>query len=253
MTLTPPPHLSPSSMGTFKQCPLKFKFSKIDLIPDAPTEATLMGNFVHSVLEDLYAYPADERTQENAKHIAKAVWDAEYRDRVAPYVRTDEGMRLFRWNSWWCIENLWKVEDPALVEPTGIETELNGEIGGVKIKGFIDRYSEIDDGHIISDYKTGKAPRPKWVSDKFFQLLIYAHLLDSLGLGKPKQVELIYLKDGVRYRHEISHDDLRSVEENIVRTKQEIDSKCELEEFEPVKSVLCGWCSYKKICPAWQQ
>lgn len=252
MTLTPPPHLSPSSMGTFKQCPLKFKFSKIDLIPDAPTEATLMGNFVHSVLEDLYAYPTEDRTKNQAKHIAKAVWDSEYKQKVIPYVRTEDKLRMFRWNSWWCIENLWKLEDPSHVEPTGIETELNGEIGGVKIKGFIDRYSETEGGHIISDYKTGKTPRPKWVSDKFFQLLVYSHLLESLGLGKPKQVELLYLKDGVRYQHEVTEEDLYDVQQTIVNTKKEIDIKCESEEFEPIKSVLCGWCSYKTICPAWQ-
>ena len=46
---SPPPHLSPSSMGTFEQCPLKFKYSKIDMLKDDPTEATLMGNFVHDV------------------------------------------------------------------------------------------------------------------------------------------------------------------------------------------------------------
>jgi putative RecB family exonuclease len=241
-------------MGTFKQCPLKFKYSKIDLIPDAPTEATLMGNFVHTVLEEMYALQPEDRTQETAKFLAKQVWDEQYHDKVIPYVRGEEKMRLFRWNSWWCIENLWKIENPQYVSPTGIETELNGEIGGVRIKGFIDRYSksEDDETFVISDYKTGKTPKQKWVGDKFFQLLVYSHLLESIGLGTATEVELLYLKDGVKFNKSVTKIELESVEETVVKTKEEIDKKCESEEFEPVKSVLCGWCSYKKICPAWE-
>jgi putative RecB family exonuclease len=77
-------------------------------------------------------------------------------------------------------------------------------------------------------------------------------LLDSLGYGKAKQVELLYLKDGVKYQHKVTEEDLASVEETIVTVKKQIDAKCETEEFEPIKSVLCGWCSYKTICPAWK-
>jgi putative RecB family exonuclease len=252
MAFTPPPHLSPSSIGTFKQCPLKFKYNKIDGITDDPTEATLMGNFVHDVLEELYKQDPEYRTQPEAKKIAAFLWDNGWRDRVTPWVKGDEKIRLFRWNSWWCIENLWKIENPFDLSPTGLEHELNGKIGGVQIKGFIDRFSPFEDSFVISDYKTGKTPKPKWVSDKFFQLLVYAHLLDSLGYGKAKQVELLYLKDGVKYQHKVTEEDLAFVEETIVTVKTQIDAKCETEEFEPIKSVLCGWCSYKTICPAWK-
>jgi putative RecB family exonuclease len=252
MAFTPPPHLSPSSIGTFKQCPLKFKYNKIDGITDDPTEATLMGNFVHDVLEELYKQEPDFRTQSEAKKIAAYLWANSWEQRVIPWVRGEEKIRLFRWNSWWCIENLWKIENPLELLPTGLEHELNGKIGGVQIKGFIDRFSPFEDSFVISDYKTGKTPKPKWVSDKFFQLLVYAHLLDSLGYGKAKQVELLYLKDGVKYQHKVTEEDLASVEETIVTVKKQIDAKCETEEFEPIKSVLCGWCSYKTICPAWK-
>jgi putative RecB family exonuclease len=252
MAFTPPPHLSPSSIGTFKQCPLKFKYNKIDGITDDPTEATLMGNFVHDVLEELYKQEPDFRTQSEAKKIAAYLWANSWEQRVIPWVRGEEKIRLFRWNSWWCIENLWKIENPLELLPTGLEHELNGKIGGVQIKGFIDRFSPFEDSFVISDYKTGKTPKPKWVSDKFFQLLVYAHLLDSLGYGKAKQVELLYLKDGVKYQHKVTEEDLASVEETIVTVKNQIDAKCETEEFEPIKSVLCGWCSYKTICPAWK-
>jgi putative RecB family exonuclease len=252
MALTPPPHLSPSSIGSFQQCPLKFKYNKIDGLTDDPTQATLMGNFVHDVLETMYGFSSEQRTLATAKQISAELWNSGWGDRVTPWVHGAENLRLFRWNSWWCIENLWKIEDPATIEPSGLEEELNGQIGGVQIKGFIDRFSELEEGFVISDYKTGKTPKGKWVKDKFFQLLIYSHLLDSLGYGEAKKVELLYLKDGIKYSHDVTQEELDEVKNVVVSVKSEIDKRCETEEFEPVKSVLCGWCSYKKICPAWK-
>ena len=252
MAFTPPPHLSPSSIGSFQQCPLKFKYNKIDGLTDDPTQATLMGNFVHDVLETMYGFSPEQRTQQTAKEISAELWNTGWGERVAPWVKGAENLRMFRWNSWWCIENLWKIENPLLIEPSGLEEELNGQIGGVQIKGFIDRFSELEEGFVISDYKTGKTPKGKWVNDKFFQLLVYSHLLDSLGYGEAKKVELLYLKDGVKYSHDVTKEKLDEVENIVVSVKTEIDKRCESEEFEPVKSVLCGWCSYKTICPAWK-
>lgn len=252
MAFEPPPHLSPSSIGTFQQCPLKFKYNKIDKIIDDPTQATLMGNFVHDVLETMYGLDPVDRTHQEAKKISAHLWGNGWMDRVTPWVKGEENLRLFRWNSWWCIENLWKIEDPLLIAPSGLEEELNGKIGGVTIKGFIDRFSPVEDGFVISDYKTGKTPKGKWVKDKFFQLLVYSHLLDSIGYGTAKEVELLYLKDGIKYSHKVVQEELDLVESTIVSVKSEIDKRCESEEFEPIKSVLCGWCSYKAICPAWK-
>lgn len=253
MQLNPPPHLSPSSIGTFKQCPLKFKYSKIDLLKDEPSSASLLGNFVHDVLEELYKHEPDERTTQLAKILASQLWEDKWAETVVPFINNPAETKLFRWNAWWCIENLWKIEDPQKIFPSGLEQELNGEIAGVKIKGFIDRFSPIDDGFIISDYKTGKKPKPKWESDKFFQLLVYAYLLEPLGFGKAKELELIYLKDESKLTKTVTEKDLGLVEEEVLQTKKQIDIRCEKGEFEPQKSILCGWCSYKPICPAWKQ
>lgn len=217
-----------------------------------PTEATLMGNFVHDVLENFYIRNADERNSETAKLIASQLWENGWRERVTPWVRGDDSIKMFRWKSWWCIENLWKIENPLLVEPSGLEHELNGEIGGVKIKGFIDRFTKSENGFTISDYKTGKTPKKNWLSDKFFQLLVYSHLLDSTGVGKATEIELLYLKDGIKYDHKVTEKDLQEVESSIILTKQQIDIRCETGEFEANKSILCNWCSFRKVCPAWR-
>lgn len=217
-----------------------------------PTEATLMGNFVHDVLENLYKEEPDFRTTAVAKQIASELWNKEWGDRVRPWVKSDEKIRMFRWKSWWCMENLWKIENPQIINPAGIEHELNGQIGGVTIKGFIDRFSPEGSGYVISDYKTGKTPKAAWVQDKFFQLVVYSHLLQSTGVGNVESVELLYLKDGVSFKQDVTEKMLIDVEEKVVSVKTQIDLSCENESFQPNKSILCDWCSFRKVCPAWR-
>lgn len=251
---TPPAYLSPSSMSTFEQCPLKFKFAKLDLLPDEPSEATLLGNFVHSVLEDFYALEPAHRTAPVAKELAKQIWhEFGWEERVIPWIPSGpDSLRSFRWNAWWCIENLWKIEDPEKVTPTGIELELNGDLGGVTLKGFIDRLSSDDRGVVISDYKTGKTPRKNWVEGKFLQLQIYASLVGELGIADCSTLELLYLKDGVKLVYDFTDERKQQTTAYVQNVKKSLDICCESGDFPAQPSVLCNWCAYKPICPQWK-
>jgi len=251
MAYEPPPHLSPSSLNTFLTCPLKFKYSKIDGIREPATEATLMGNFVHEVLELLYAQDYELRTPELAKNLARSLWNDKYSDEAIGVVR-QEKQNEFRWRSWFCIENLWALEDPTTTTVDEIEYELNGDLGGVRLKGFVDRFSYDENGKIVvGDYKTGKVPGKNWEDDKFFQLYIYAALLQELGIGEVSEVELIYLKGPKVLNRTVSAEHLESAVDTVVSVKNQIDERCETETFETKKSRLCDWCYFKKNCPAW--
>jgi len=251
MAFTPPPHLSPSSINTFQTCPLKFKYSKIDGIREPATEATLMGNFVHEVLELLYAQPHEVRTPDLAKNLARSLWDEKYSDEAIGVVR-EQSMNDFRWRSWFCIENLWKLEDPTQTNVDEIEYELNGDLNGVTLKGFVDRFHYDEDGRIVvGDYKTGKVPGKNWEDDKFFQLYIYAALLQELNVGDVSKVELIYLKGPKVLNRTVTPDDLEKAVETVVTVKRDIDECCETETFNTKTSRLCDWCYFKKQCPAW--
>lgn len=264
--LIAPPHLSPSSISTFKQCPLKFQYNKIDMIPDPSNHWAVLGNLVHDILEEVYKLPAEMRTPENAKPIATKMWADKWGDeteKVLGGFKTTYKMQTkshayvvnnFKRLALDCVENLWLIEDPQNIEPTGLEYELNGEIGGVRLKGFIDRYSQSEGktSLTVSDYKTGKTPKYD-LDEKFSQLLIYAKLLINLGVGDVDRIELLYLKEGVKLSKDVTHSEVSKLEEMIVETKSQIDERCSNGYFEPIKSNLCGFCNYKTICPAWSK
>ena len=74
LPLIPPPHLSASSISTFQQCPLRYKYSRIDNLPEPPSVDSLRGNFVHDVLENVYREESAVRTLSTARAIAKTIW-----------------------------------------------------------------------------------------------------------------------------------------------------------------------------------
>lgn len=216
-----------------------------------------MGNFVHETLEELHNQEPDVRTKEHAGAIMRSLWDSKWGEKASDILHGDaKALHEFRWKSFWCIENYFNLEDPTEVFLEGIEFAIEDfiELDGAKVtvKGFVDRWQFSDDGSIkVSDYKTGKTPRPEWVADKFQQLQIYAIFLQKQLDVPVKDLELLYLKDGTRYEKRITQADLDDTAEVIVAVRKSIDLFCEQEKFPARRSKLCDWCAQKSICPSW--
>ena len=71
----------------------------------------------------------------------------------------------------------------------------------IPITGVVDRLDELDksegDGLVIVDYKTGRAPQPRYRESIFFQLEMYALLLRETGRRRERTtLKLIYLGGG---------------------------------------------------------
>jgi putative RecB family exonuclease len=66
MSLPLPTTLSPSKISAFKHCPLQFRFSVIDRLPEPPSPAASKGTLVHRALELLMVRAPADRTQEAA-------------------------------------------------------------------------------------------------------------------------------------------------------------------------------------------
>ena len=170
-----------------------------------------------------------------------------------PYIGGDHGILQFKKDAWLCIDNLWIIEDPAETQPSGMEEQVQGEIAGVKLKGFIDRYAKSEDGSIIiSDYKTGKVPSPRFADQKFFQLQIYAGLVSHMGLGNPVQLELLFLEKATKYTKEVTPEVLEQTAVTVRGVRDSIEDACKRGSFEPNVGKLCDWCFFKPNCPAWE-
>lgn len=251
-----PKRLSPSSVTTFMQCPLKFRYSRIDKVPEPPSEAQVLGNMTHEALEHLLMLPAGERTVNAARGIMLAQWDDKWQQVCQDELRlSPHGQHMLRYNAWVCVENYFALEDPNTVTVAGLEEEVFSDVEGVPMLGYMDRWYTDEDGRaVIQDYKTGKVSKPPYDAEKKLQLFIYAELVSKLKGLEVSRAELIYLKGkGQRVAYTPSHEDMSTMRNTVTGVWEQLGESCATGDFATNKTRLCGWCSYKPMCPAWQR
>ena len=122
---------------------------------------------------------------------------------------------------------------------------------GFEIRGFIDRVDRTPSGDIrIVDYKSGKAPSPLYAEKAMFQMRFYGLAWWRINGEIPRMLQLMYLGNGQFLRYEPNQNDLEVTEKKILALRAAISHSAERQSFPPTPSKLCGWCSFKPICPA---
>ena len=235
---------------------MKFKFSRIDKISEPPTWHTHLGTFVHEVLEHFYQLEAEERDVDAVRAMAGVRWkEGDWETQVNALEKKMGTIAEFKKAAFECMTNLWKIEDPQQTELDGMEYELLAQVDGVQLKGYVDRFIFDSDGKvIISDYKTGAIPNPRFKSedDKFFQLLTYALMLAEADQEETSKLQLLYLKHSANHEMTVTPVKLAIARGVIVETKEAIDQACATGVFVCNTSKLCDWCFHKPYCPAHQ-
>ena len=74
--------------------------------------------------------------------------------------------------------------NPATVTPIGLELQLEAQVGGLLMRGIIDRLEEDADGLlVVTDYKTGRAPSVQYEQRRLGGVPFYAFLCEQ-ALGR---------------------------------------------------------------------
>lgn len=248
----PPPYLSPSSASTFRSCAKRWKFRYVDRLADPAGEAALAGTFAHRVLEVLLDEPPDQRTTERAKEIARAVWPETQGDPdFVALELNDTEERRFRWLGWTAIEGLWRLENPADVALVATEQKVDTHLGTVPFRGIVDRLeresADTSAGLVVSDYKSGRAPSPRFQQDKLDQVLLYAAAVEAENGERPKAARLLYLGQCI-VQTEVTSELLDASISALTQTWSAIHVAVETKTYEPSPGPLCGWCPYAGQC-----
>ena len=111
----------------------------------------------------------------------------------------------------------------------GIELDLRAPHGGIELRGIIDRLDIADDGRfVLSDYKTGRSPRPDRARSRLAGVLFYAHFCASLRHRhpSPSEVRLVYLADEVVIVEEPSDQSMRGLLQRASAVWSAIERAC---------------------------
>lgn len=251
--------VSYSSLETFYQCPLKFKYQIVDKLKAPKTKEAVFGSNIHDTLRFTHSqsplFPTldeviafFEAKQEESKNKNKDAWSDESEEKS--YRRAGKAIL----ESYYKKNPPWKFNVSGLEVPFEVPFEANGEVH--LVTGRIDRIDKLkngeleDGGYEIIDYKTKKNLDSQEKIDADLQLSVY-HLgflqLWPNFASKPLKLSLYFLKHGEKITTTRSDEELEATKNKISETISEIKKG----GFSPRLSALCDWCGYRPICPMW--
>lgn len=252
MALALPRTLSPTKVSSFTGCPLAFRFVNIDRLPEPPSPQAVKGTLVHSALEGLiWNHPAGQRTQEAALAELTAAWARMLETaEVTELDLSEQDAATFVADAADLVRNYFKLEDPDQVRAAGVELGLEVNLGGTRLRGIIDRLDVDEEGRlIVIDYKTGRAPAPRYEHARLSGVHIYALLCERMLGRAPAEVRLLYLRDPISITAAPSQQSVRGQQRRTMAVWSAIERACANDDFRPSPSGLCRSCNFQAYCP----
>jgi putative RecB family exonuclease len=248
---------SHSKLSTYEQCPLKYKLRYIDKIKPV-IEKTIeahLGTCVHDTLEWIYnsvkENPGKEISIDDMITRYAVKWQDEFSEEILIVKKHMNAKDYFNKGVEFLMNYYQKY---APFKDGTIECEKKIFITldeNTKIQGFIDRLvNNIEEGvYEIHDYKTANTLPTQKKMDQDRQLALYSIAIKEI-YGKDKEVALIwhYLAHNQKIVSKRTNEQLEQLKEQTIKLIRQIESA---NEFPHNTSILCDWCEYKEICPAW--
>lgn len=154
---------SHTSLKTFEQCPLKYKFQYLDRIETKIENIeAFLGRRVHEVLRKLYAdlLAGKLDTLEESLAFYGSTWNQNWNPHVRVVRRNATASEYFNYGEE-CVRNFYHRNYPFSQSQTLhlehiVEFDLDSE-GVRKVRGYVDRVALRPDGTFeIHDFKTGR-------------------------------------------------------------------------------------------------
>ena len=223
-----------SRLDTYAMCPSKYFYSYIQKEPRTSNDAALLGNIIHSVLEECV---------EKEKDLDLDVLYSEYEKQKdsfdpqsnIPDILIDAGTNI--------LSEFYDKHSGDSFDIFEKELGFRFIIGTYAINGYIDRVDVYDEDTInIIDYKTGKwEVAQKNIKDNL-QLGIYAIATSLIFPDKNIRAELYYLRSGKRKFHLFTKEDVENAKQSLIL---KINKIMEDTSFSPTGNErVCGFCEH---------
>jgi putative RecB family exonuclease len=251
-----PNRLSHSALETFRNCPQKYKFARVDRLkmPQPVYAHLILGNAVHRQVKKAYEladkgvlYPLDEML---------AGYDTEWvgpkQDKIVPSSENttiDDDMARGRQ----MLERFYQRFQP-FSQGTHLFAEKNLSFYlsncPTKFDARIDRLWKRDNGvYEISDFKTGKLAGPKDPAFRF-QMGLYQLAVQESFPDRMIEVAQYFLKYDEVVCYRMRPDELDELAEQFRTEASAITHAERLDDWPPKVNPLCSFCEFARLCPA---
>jgi DNA helicase-2/ATP-dependent DNA helicase PcrA len=237
--------LSATAIESYETCPLQFKIKRFWEVPGEVAAQMQYGNAIHTLLRDYYESLRAGRPKSEHEVLAllrASLAGTGFADPVQRELYEREGTKQLRE-----FVRLQQAVPPADV--IGTERGFEITLGGVRVKGRLDRIDRIAGNRVaIIDYKTGR-PRTPRHADKSLQLSIYALAAREKWDYDAERLVFYNLADNSEVA---STRDPRQLAEACQRVA-EVAAEINAGNFDPRPGFHCGWCAYRYLCPATEE
>jgi putative RecB family exonuclease len=264
--------LSYSSVRTYLECPLRWKFLYIDKIPEAPRGYFSFGRTIHSVLEEMLRPLVEPSARTTAVGVSQRTLD-EWRGGLGapPPGRLwspEEMLETYR--KLWVPDGYLSPEDESRYKrlgeemllgfhatlgvhpprPVAIEAHLEARWDGIPVHGYIDRIDRTTNGGLeVLDYKTSRElSREDAVESD--QLALYQVLVEKNFSDPVERLTLYHLRSLTPLRTPARPKAaLDSLHERVGIVSDGIRSAA----YEPTPGRQCGRCEFRGRCPEFRE
>lgn len=245
-----------SKMGMYKECPQKYKFRYVHMLPEQPKYYFAFGSALHEVMEYIYnpsspSFP----TLQQALSFFKTHWDSTSFDQKG-YASMEkeaqgfaEGERI--------ITAYYGKHANSFAHPLSVEMKSTLDMDGLSLISILDRIDYLGEGRVrILDYKTGKT-----VQREPDQLLMYQKVAEnspavlrlvqqtdpSVKEIKVEKLSFYHLPTLQELSFERGSDkEMYEFWQRVLGVADEIRAG----KFAPQpEENKCRWCDYRNICP----
>ena len=219
MALDLPRTLSPSKVSAFTNCPLAFRFSQIEHLPEPPSPPAVKGTLVHAALEGLFWHhgPGERTPAAATAELARAWEEIQDDEEFVQLALASDDAGAFLADAQSLIDNYFRLEDPNEACAVGIELGVETMVDGMRLRGIIDRLDLTPDGRfIVVDYKTGRAPSERYERGSLGGVQTYALLCESALGQAPAEVRLLYLRQPIAISSVASEQTIRGQRKRAV-------------------------------------
>ena len=251
---------TPSKLGSYADCPRRYRYTYVDRPspPKGPPWAhNSLGASVHTALKNWYAVPPERRVAESLPALLKSTWVREgYRD-------VEQERIAYRKALGW-LDTYVAGLDPQ-EEPLGVERVVATKTAVLAFNGRADRIDsrqgEQGPEAVIVDYKTGRSGLDADDARGSQALALYAYAAQRVFRRPCRRVELHHLPTGTVAVHEHTEESLarqvaraEDTARDIMAAEKAVAAGADPDaEFPTNPGSLCGWCDFRRTCPAGQE
>jgi DNA helicase-2/ATP-dependent DNA helicase PcrA len=234
---------SASALNIFNDCPLRYKFQHVLLVPSSPRTYFSLGSAVHGVVEQLSRDNINgiPFSKERALALLDAGWDS------SAYPNRTQGAED-RKKAEVLLDTFldWQAKNTNTI--LAAEQRFRFRLGDRTVTGYIDRIErQPDGGLVVIDFKTGAKPGniTKAGIREDIQMNVYCMAVQEMYGKIPIRASLYYLKDDKDIDYIPDEESIAAFKE---RLQGMIAAVC-AEEFPAKVSYMgCRNCDYTDLC-----